>query len=117
MPRRLDYSVLTCWNVIVWSDEFKLDAFRSDAKQYVPQLTELNPKYTKKTIKHRGASVIVWGCFTTSGIGPLVKFKGTMNGEMYRDILTNNLSEENVENLPLAWIFQQDNDSKYCCQR
>ena len=51
---------------------------------------------------------MVWGCFTASGVGPLVKIKGIMNGEMYRDILRNKLS--------LAWIFQQDNDPKHCCK-
>jgi len=32
-----------------------------------------------------------------------------MNGEMDRDILVNNLSGEYADNLPLAWIFQQEN--------
>jgi len=36
-----------------------------------------------------------------------------MNGEMYRDILINNLSEEYADNLPLAWIFRQENDPKH----
>jgi len=56
---------------------------------------------------------MVWGCFTASSIGPLVKIEGFMNGEMYRDILINNLSEEYADNLPLAWIFQQENDPKH----
>jgi len=56
---------------------------------------------------------MVSGCFTASGVGPLVKIEGFMNGEMYRDILINNLSEEYADNLPLAWIFRQENDPKH----
>jgi len=33
-------------------------------------------------------------------------------GEMDRDILVNNVSGEYADNLPLAWIFQQENDPK-----
>jgi len=42
-----------------------------------------------------------------------VKIEGIMNGELYRDILLNNLSGEYADNVPLAWIFQQDNDPKH----
>jgi len=70
----------------------------------------LDAKYTKKTVKHGGASIMAWGCFTASGVGSLVKIEGNMNGEMDRDILMNTLSGEYAETLPLAWIFQQEND-------
>ena len=102
------------WNMIVWSDESKFNVFGSDCKpSYRPPNKQLDPKYTKKTVKHGGASIMVWGCFTASGVGPLVKIEGIMNGEMYRHILINNLSGEYADNLPLAWIFQQDNDPKH----
>jgi len=48
---------------------------------------------------------MVSGCFTASGVGALVKIEGFMNGEMCRDFLINNLSEEYADNLPLALIF------------
>ena len=51
---------LNFWNMIVWSDESKFNVFGSDGKLYVrrPPSKQLNPKYTKKTIKHGGASVM-----------------------------------------------------------
>jgi len=100
--------------LIVWSDECKFNVFGSDGKPYVRRSPDkqLDPKYTKKTIKHGGASIMVWGCFTASGVGPLGKIEGIMNGEMDRDILVNNLSGEYADNLPLAWIFQQENDQQ-----
>ena len=39
----------------------------------------------------------------------LVKIEGVMY-----NILRNNLSAKYANNLTLAWIFQQDNDLKYC---
>jgi len=102
-------------HMTVCSDEYKFKVFGSDGKPYVrrPSNKQLDPKYTKKAVKHGGASIMVWGCFTASGIGPLVEIEGIMNGEMYRDILINNLSEEYVDNLPLAWIFQQEKYPKH----
>ena len=67
---------------------------------------QLHTKYTKKTFKHDGALIMVWDCFTASGVGLLVKIKGIMNGEMYRDILRNHLSGDYVDNLSLACIIQ-----------
>jgi len=57
------------WNMIVWSDESKFNVFGSDGKPYVrrPPNKQLDPKNTKKTVKHGGASTMVWGCFTASG--------------------------------------------------
>ena len=91
-------------HMIVWSDESKFNVFGSDGKQYVrrPPNKQLNPKYTKKTVKHGGGSIMVWGCFTASGEGPLVKIEVIMNGEVYRDILRHNLSGEYFDNLPIA---------------
>lgn len=106
---------LKFWNLIIWSDECKFNVFGNDGRPYVrrPPLQQLNPKYTKKTVKHGGSSVMVWGCFTASGVGPIVEIKGKMTGIMYRDILESNLIGDYTENLPLAWIFQHDNDPKH----
>lgn len=33
--------------------------------------TEFDPKYTKETVKHGGGFLIVCGCFSSSGVGPI----------------------------------------------
>lgn len=104
------------WKMIVWSDESKFNVFGNDGRPYVrrPPLKELDKKYTKKTVKHGGSSVVVWGCFTSSGVGSIVQINGKMTGEKYKNILNDHLNGDFADNLPLAWTFQQDNDPKHC---
>ncbi len=40
-------------------------------------------------------------------------FTQNMDGELYREILTNNLFDQAYHLLREFWIFQQDNDSKH----
>ena len=42
---------------------------------------------------------MVWDGFTASGVASLIKIKGIMNGEVYRDIMRNNLTGEYADNL------------------
>ena len=57
---------------------------------------------------------MLWGCFSSAGIGKLVKIEGTMDGTKYRRILDENLLESAM-NLKLGrrFPFQQDNDPKH----
>jgi hypothetical protein len=56
---------------------------------------------------------MVWGCVSATGTGPIYRVEGIMNAIGYRDILHNVLLPYSEENLPLNWIFQQDNDPKH----
>lgn len=38
----------------------------------------LHPHWVTNTVKLGGGTVMVWGCFTIEGIGPLVRVKGIM---------------------------------------
>ena len=51
---------------------------------------------------------MLWGCFSSRGVGTLHKIDGIMNAVMYRDILESNL-DESVQKLGLGtdYIFQQ----------
>ena len=102
------------WRSILWSDESKFEirhhasrkVWRKDGQRY-------NPKNTVKTVKH-DKSVMIWGCFSYSGVGRLYRIRGTMNKEMYHSILQREMIPSAALLFPHSpWIFQQDNDPKH----
>jgi hypothetical protein len=66
-------------------------------------------------VKHGGGNIMVWGCFTSQGAGHLCRIEGGLDGDLYRQILDDELKAT------LAWcnldkrdvVFQQDNDPKH----
>jgi transposase len=103
------------WNTVLWSDESKFNVFGSDGRSYVrrPVGKRYHFKYQKPTVKHGGGNVMVWGCFSRSGTGPIIKIEGKMDRFVYRDILANTMLPFAEEEMPLTWRFQQDNDPKH----
>ena len=105
------------WRRVIWSDESKFKIYGSDGRQYCwkrpnEPFNERNVIHTKK---YGGGSVMVWGCFSSFGVGNIVRIYGTMDGDLYRQILSEDLLGT------IRWyglrkddiIFQQDNDSKH----
>lgn len=103
------------WKKVVFSDESKFNLFKSDGPSYVrrPVGSRLNKKYIIPTVKHGGGSIMVWGCFSAFGVGPLHRIEGHMDRFMYRDILENHLLPYLDETMPLRHVFQHDNDPKH----
>ena len=77
-------------NKILWSDETKIELFVLNAKRHVWRKPGTIPM-----VKHGGASIILWGCFSVSGTGSLVRIDRKMNGAKYREILDEILDEKN----------------------
>jgi transposase len=105
------------WQKVVWSDESKFQIFGSDGRQYCWKRPgdPLKDAHVKPTVKFGGGSVFVWGCFTSSGVGYLVKIDGRLDAELYRKILEEDLMESlHFYDLDINDIvFQQDNDPKH----
>ena len=80
--------------------------------------TEHHLVNTIPTVKHGGGSVMLWGCFSATGTGRLVRIEGKMDAEKYRAILSENLFQ-NVQDLRLGrrFTFQQDNDPKHTAKK
>lgn len=106
---------LNQWKNILWSDETKINRLGSDGRQYVrrPPRAEFNPKYTEITLKHGGGSILLWGCFSWHGVGPIHRIQGIMDQNGYKNILENVMLPFAEENLSVLWKFQQDNDPKH----
>ncbi len=77
------------WNHVLWSDESKINLFGSDGVKRVWQQPgeEFKDKCVLPTVKHGGGSVIFWGYMNAAGTGELQFIEGTMNANMYCDIL------------------------------
>ena len=77
------------WNHVLWSDETKKNVFGSNGVKRVSQEPgeEYNDKCVLSTVKHGGGSVMVWGRMSAAGTGELQIIEGTMNANMYCDIL------------------------------
>lgn len=105
------------WSKVIWSDESKFNIFSSDGKEYCWKRVgePLNDFHVKPTVKFGGGNIMVWGCFTSHGVGNLCKIDGRMDGELYRQILTEDLLET-ISDYDLnreEVIFQHDNDPKH----
>ena len=91
---------------MIFSDESKIDLHPSHPvpiRRPIGQ-SRYHPKYTAKTIKHRGGSIMVWGAIWANGKRVLVKVDGTLTSQKYVQILERHL-------LPIMGpndIFQQD---------
>ena len=103
------------WKHVLWSDKSKFNLFGSDGKIMVWRSTmeEYDPKRTVPTVKYNGGSVIVWACFSRSGVGNLCFIEGNMDRFLYREILRKDLLQSCQKlGLENSFVFQHDNDPK-----
>lgn len=108
---RQDWSVRQ-WKTVIWSDESRFTLFQNDGPVRVWQKdgTRYNIENLTPTVKHGGGGVMVWGCFSGKGLGPLVKVDGKMNRFGYIDILEKNLlSFIHSKHRKQPYAFQDDN--------
>lgn len=66
-------------------------------------------------MKHGGGSILIWGCITRNGVGPVYRIEGTMKKEDYLNILQTNLPQAiRKSGMPEEEvIFQHDGDPKH----
>ena len=108
------------WKAVIKSDESKFLLFKSDGRQYAwfRPGQAYDDRFVKKTIKHGGGSVMVWGCISAKGMGRLHRIDGIMRAQEYVEILEDSflgslkdLGYRRTGNSGV--IFQQDNDPKH----
>ena len=103
------------WKTVLWSDESKFNMVCSDGRGYVrrPVGKRFAKEYTIGTVKFGGGNIMVWGCFSWAGIGPLYRVNGIMDQLQYREILSNQMLPHALEKMPHNWVYQHDNDPKH----
>ena len=73
------------WDLVLFSDESQFNLFGSDGRQWCWRRVgeECLLRNVKKRVKHRGGSLMVWGCITPWGVGRLHRIKGNMDSKQY----------------------------------
>ncbi len=102
------------WNYVLWSDETKINLFGSDGVKRVWRQAgeEYKDKCVLPSVKHGGGSVMVWGCMSAAGTGELQFIEGTMNANIYSDILKQSIIPS-LRRLGRRAVLQHDNDPKH----
>ena len=107
------------WKKIIWSDEsrFQLYPTRANVRVRRRRGEEFVSACTVATVKHGGASIMVWRCMSAAGAEQLILCEGTMNSPNYCKILEHQMLPLSqalfTRRLAQHWIFQQDNAPCY----
>jgi transposase len=109
------------WMRVIFSDEVKVNRLGSDGRAWGWKKPgeELPDRLVQDTLKYGGGHVMLWGCMTWEGVGFACKIDGNMDGQLYKEILEDELLQT-LEYYGLEVgdiIFQQDNDPKHTSKK
>ena len=97
------------WLTMLWLEEatFTVTSNRGERVYRRKGSSALDPRYVESTVKHPD-SLMVWGCFTGKGLGPLIVLPKNLkvNQYVYLELLSEHLPD--ASELTEATVFQQD---------
>ena len=101
------------WKKVVFSDESRFCLFHNDGRAGVWRGVgeRYNVDCLKPTVQGGGGSVMVWGCISWEGVGPLVLVEGTLDQYRYVNLLSKHLVPylKEIDEQHPGVIFQSDN--------
>lgn len=77
------------WKRVMWSDESRFTLFQSDGRIRVRREPHeaMDPSCMVPTVQASGGSVMLWGCFTWSGLGSATLCSNKMKSQDYLNVL------------------------------
>ena len=102
------------WRRVLWSDESKINIHGSDGRRWTWRRRgqQLRQKHVTQTVKH-DKCVMVWGCFSSAGVGEIFIIEDTLNSARYIRILSSFMLPSARQLIGKNFVFQQDNDPKH----
>ena len=98
------------WSNVIWSDEKKFNLDGPDGlSSYWHDLRNDVRIFSKR--HSGGGSVMIWACFSSEVISPVVFIEGRQNSDKYITTLQNNLLPFIAQHHPHSSIFMQDGAS------
>jgi len=93
-------------------DESKFDVFDQKRRKYVRRAfsEKMHPDCITPTVKHGGGSVMVWGCFSYTGVGDLHRIKGILEQKGYHSILSRHCIPSGTRLIGRGFVMQEDNE-------
>lgn len=103
------------WSKVLWSDESRRNLWGCDGSREVFRRrgAALRERDVTPTVKHGGGGIMIWGCFTSKGVGRLTRLVGSVNTDKYLRIC-GPLIMFSIAEAGLSFeeaTFQQDNAS------
>ena len=97
--------------------KLKINIWSSDSASFCwkPKNIDFKPHHLTITVKHGGGFLNMWGCISYFGTGIGEHIKGSLNSNIYYNILSSSLknSFKKWKKSQKFFIFQQDNDPKH----
>ena len=99
---------------VLWSDESRFALCNDAPERCIRRPTEkYKPECLSTTVKHGGGGIMVWGVFSASGVGDLVRCDKSVTAKEYQNILRKGLLPSLAKlctgDARQNAIFQQDN--------
>lgn len=99
---------------VIWSDESRFQLVSDAPERCIRRSDErFHPECISTTVKHGGGGVMVWGAFSSAGVGELIRCEKSVNAAEYLKILRKGLVPSIEKLFPHGnssnIVFQQDN--------